>query len=186
MESIHARAISPELGEKCERDSREYDFNNDVLPVVNNVCCSTGRGDYGKRLCRRTDKLASNIERLFENGVETDIILYLGLCNGAGWATSLDGRDAVLLGIEKIIELNWQDESAMQALIFHEIGHIWHKTYGNLYPEARSEGENHWLSSIKRDLPWSANIFYAKMTDTIIKIKRLARLVQGKRSRNKA
>ena len=22
---------------KCERDSREYDFNNDVLPVVNNV-----------------------------------------------------------------------------------------------------------------------------------------------------
>ena len=29
----------------------------------------------------------------------------------------------------------------MQALIFHEIGHIWHKTYGNLYPEARSEGE---------------------------------------------
>ena len=64
-----------------------------------------------------------------------------GLCNGAGWATSLDGRDAVLLGIEKIIELNWQDESAMQALIFHEIGHIWHKTYGNLYPEARSEGE---------------------------------------------
>ena len=33
----YARAISPELGEKCERDSREYDFNNDVLPVVNNV-----------------------------------------------------------------------------------------------------------------------------------------------------
>ena len=41
-----------------------------------------------------TDKLAENIGRLFENGVETDI-LYLGLCNGAGWATSLDGRDAV-------------------------------------------------------------------------------------------
>ena len=88
---VYARAISPELGEKCERNSREYDFNNDVLPVVNNV---------------------------------------------------LLNRDAVLLGIEKIIELNWQDESAMQALIFHEIGHIWHKTYGNLYPEARSEGEN--------------------------------------------
>ena len=32
-----------------------------------------------------TDKLAENIGRLFENGVETDIILYLGLCNGAGW-----------------------------------------------------------------------------------------------------
>lgn len=34
---VYARAISPELGEKRERDSREYDFNNDVLPVVNNV-----------------------------------------------------------------------------------------------------------------------------------------------------
>lgn len=34
---VYARAISPEFGEKCERDSREYDFNNDVLPVVNNV-----------------------------------------------------------------------------------------------------------------------------------------------------
>ena len=33
---VYARAISPELGEKCERNSREYDFNNDVLPVVNN------------------------------------------------------------------------------------------------------------------------------------------------------
>lgn len=25
------------LAKKCERDSREYDFNNDVLPAVNNV-----------------------------------------------------------------------------------------------------------------------------------------------------
>ena len=59
----------------------------------------------------------------------------------------------------------------MQALIFHEIGHIWHKTYGNLYPEARSEGEKSLAQLYQEDLPWSANIFYAKMTDTIIKIK---------------
>ena len=39
-----------------------------------------------------TDKLAENIGRLLKNSVETDIILYLGLCNGAGWATSLDQR----------------------------------------------------------------------------------------------
>lgn len=116
---VYARAISPELGEKCERDSREYDFNNDVLPVVNNVLLNRDAAlAANDSFVAVTDKLASNIERLFENGVETDIILYLGLCNGAGWATSLDGRDAVLLGIEKIIELNWQDESAMQTLIF--------------------------------------------------------------------
>lgn len=116
---VYARAISPELGEKCERNSREYDFNNDVLPVVNNVLLNRDAAlAANDSFVAVTDKLAENIGRLFENGVETDIILYLGLCNGAGWATSLDGRDAVLLGIEKIIELNWQDESAMQALIF--------------------------------------------------------------------
>ena len=140
MESIRPRDFAG-AWKKCERDSREYDFNNDVLPVVNNVLLNRDAAiTANDSFVAVTDKLASNIERLFENGVETDIILYFS-CNGAGWATSLDGRDAVLLGIEKIIELNWQDESAMQALIFHEIGHIWHKTYGNLYPEARSEGE---------------------------------------------
>ena len=111
-----------------------------------------------------------------------------GLCNGAGWATSLDGRDAVLLGIEKIIELNWQDESAMQALIFHEIGHIWHKTYGNLYPEARSEGEKITGSALYQEglAMVCMNIFYAKMTDTIIKIKTAGSIGARKRSRNKA
>ena len=85
-----------------------------------------GRGACGKRLlCRRDRQACGNIGRLLKTA-STDIILYLG-CATAGWATSLDGRDAVLLGIEKIIELNWQDESAMQALIFHEIGHIWYK-----------------------------------------------------------
>ena len=89
------------LAKKCERDSREYDFNNDVLPVVNNVLLNRDAAiTANDSFVAVTDKLASNIERLFENGVETDIILYLGLCNGAGWATSLDGRDAVLLGIE--------------------------------------------------------------------------------------
>ena len=150
----------------------EYDFNNDVLPVVNNVLLNRDAAiTANDSFVAVTDKLASNIERLFENGVETDIILYLGLCNGAGWATSLDGRDAVLLGIEKLSSLNWQDESAMQALIFHEIGHIWHKTTGISIPRLGQRAKNHWLSSIKRDLQWSANIFYAKMTDTIIKIK---------------
>lgn len=36
MESIRPRDFAG-AWRKCERDSREYDFNNDVLPVVNNV-----------------------------------------------------------------------------------------------------------------------------------------------------
>lgn len=88
-----------------------------------------------------TSDLKNSINKLFHEEIELDIVLYLGLCNGAGWATTLDNRNAILLGIEKIIELNWQSKSQMQALIFHEIGHIWHKTYGILYPHTSSQGE---------------------------------------------
>lgn len=135
--------ISPELCEKCESDASEYDFHNAVLPIINCVL------NYKEKSARAeqsfisvTARLKNSIGRLFESEPVLDIILYLGLCNGAGWATSLDGREAILIGIEKVVELNWQDEESMQALIFHEIGHIWHKICGNLYPEARSGSES--------------------------------------------
>ena len=79
------------------------------------------------------DTLNDNLSKLFDKEPDINIILYLGLCNGAGWATTLDGKNTVLLGIEKIIELNWGDETNMRALILHEIGHLWHKLNGNLH-----------------------------------------------------
>ena len=60
----------------------------------------------------------------------------------------------------------------MQALIFHEIGLcIWHKNHGNLYPEARSEGEKSLAQLYQEGLAMVCEHIYAKMTDTIIKIK---------------
>ncbi len=139
----YTKGFSNELSEKCAQDSEIYDFENDVLPVLNNVLTNKKAArEASASFDAVADKLENGINRLFPDGTDTDIILYLGLCNGAGWATTLDGRNTVLLGIEKIIELNWQNETDMQALIFHEIGHIWHKTHGNLYPETRSKGEN--------------------------------------------
>lgn len=32
-------------------------------------------------------------------------------------------------------------QKTMQALIYHEIGHIWHKVYGNLYPDITSQAD---------------------------------------------
>lgn len=139
----YTKEISCELSGKCEQDSKEYDFDKNVFPVINNVLLNKEAALLtNASFINVTNQLNSNIERLFENDIEVDVILYLGLCNGAGWATTLDGRNAILLGIEKIIELNWQNETDMQALIFHEVGHIWHKTYGNLYPKTQSKGEN--------------------------------------------
>ena len=40
----------------------------------------------------------------------------------------------------------------MQALIFHEIGHIWHKTYGNLYPRGSVRGRKFTGSALSRGL----------------------------------
>ena len=63
---------------------------------------------------------------------EVTVVLYLGLCNAAGRVTFLGGKKVVLLGVEKILELNWDSEEKLKALLYHEIGHIWHEIYGNL------------------------------------------------------
>lgn len=138
----YTKEFSCELSKKCEQDSKEYDFNKQIFPIVNNVLLNKEAAlRTNTSFISVTNQLKSNINKLFKNDIDLDIILYLGLCNGAGWATALDGRNTILLGIEKIIELDWQNEADMQALIFHEIGHIWHKTYGVLYPKTQSKGE---------------------------------------------
>ncbi len=138
----YTKSFSCELSKKCEEDSKKYDFNKDVTPVVSEVILNTEAAELADiSFTNVTKRLKLSISRLFESDIDVDIILYLGLCNGAGWATTLDGRDVILLGIEKIVELNWQNEDDMQALIYHEIGHIWHKTHGTLHTHANSTGE---------------------------------------------
>ena len=129
----YAGEISKELPSKCEKDAKEYDFNNSVLPVIE-AALSEEKIDFVSRNFQTViDTLNDNLSNLFDNEPDINIVLYLGLCNGAGWATTLDGKNTVLLGIEKIIELSWGDETNMRALILHEIGHLWHKLNGNLH-----------------------------------------------------
>lgn len=129
----YAGEISKELPSKCEIDAKEYDFNKSVLPVIE-AALNANKIDYvSSNFQAVIDTLNDNLSKLFDAEPDINIILYLGLCNGAGWATTLDGKDTVLLGIEKIIELDWGDETNMRALILHEIGHLWHKLNGNLH-----------------------------------------------------
>lgn len=129
----YAGEISQELPSKCENDAKNYDFNKDVLPVLEFALNDEKIDFVSKNFQTVIDTLNVNITKLFDKEPDINIILYLGLCNGAGWATTLDGKNTVLLGIEKIIELNWGDEINMRALILHEIGHLWHKLNGNLH-----------------------------------------------------
>ncbi len=129
----YASEISKELPSKCENDAKEYDFNKDVLPVLEEALNEEKIDFVSKNFQIVIDTLNANLTNLFDTEPDINIVLYLGLCNGAGWATTLDGKNTVLLGIEKIIELDWGDETNMRALILHEIGHLWHKLNGNLY-----------------------------------------------------
>ena len=129
----YAEEISKELPSKCEKDAKEYDFNKSVLPVLEAALNEEKLDFVNISFQNVIDTLNDNLSKLFDTEPDINIILYLGLCNGAGWATTLDGKNTVLLGIEKIIELDWGDETNMRALILHEIGHLWHKLNGNLY-----------------------------------------------------
>ena len=61
-----------------------------------------------------------------------EIVLYLGLCNAAGWVTTMNGKDVVMLGVEKILELNWHELDALYGLVYHELGHIYQKQFSVL------------------------------------------------------
>jgi len=129
----YADEISKELPSKCENDAKEYDFNKNVLPVLKTALNASKIDFVSRNFQIVIDTLNTNLTKLFNTEPDINIILYLGLCNGAGWATTLDGKNTVLLGIEKIIELDWGDETNMRALILHEIGHLWQKMNGKLY-----------------------------------------------------
>ncbi len=73
-----------------------------------------------------TNTIGEKIETTFGLEEDIDIILYYGLCNSAGWATSYNEKAAVLLGIEKIVELNWQKDKSIKHLICHELCHVAH------------------------------------------------------------
>ena len=123
----YAGQISPAPPQKCLDDILPYDFNRQVLPVLEYALSHPEQMETAHTsFCHAAKDLNQTIQDIFQTSVNADIIFYLGLCNGAGWATSLGGRPVVLLGAEKILELNWQDQNNMYALIYHELGHLCH------------------------------------------------------------
>ena len=120
--------ISPSLNAKLVEDSKSYDFSKDILPAIEYLLNHKEQAETAHAsFIEATKRLARRTSAVFGTELDVTVILYLGLCNGAGWATDLDGHPAVLLGIEKIVELGWCDKRAMIALIYHELGHIWHR-----------------------------------------------------------
>lgn len=111
--------------------SGQYSYEEDFLPLLNNVYHHPKLDIVIDNFQKITERLDDKVKQHFKE-MDVDIYLYLGLLNGAGWATIIDNRHVILLGIEKILELDWTSIDDMYGLIYHELGHIYHMVYGNL------------------------------------------------------
>lgn len=127
--NAYSKTISLSFNKKIKDDIADYDFNNDVFPVLQALIQNEDKLTIAHNsFCEATLGLANKIYDKLGTELDVLIVFYLGLCNGAGWATTLEGKPAILLGVEKIVELDWHDKKHMQALIYHELGHIWHQS----------------------------------------------------------
>lgn len=131
----------------CLNDMRDcikagYSWSEDYLPVLNAVLTSKEKREEAVRAFYAvTEHLDERIIEVFGKSVDTDIVLYIGICNGAGWVTKIHEKITVLLGIEKIIELDWCNKNDMTGLIVHELGHVFQGQYGSLYLNSNSMAE---------------------------------------------
>lgn len=123
-------------------DSGSYVYEKDILPIINAVHGHSKLETLHSSFCQITEDLNQKVIDRFGRELDIDIVLYVGLCNGAGWVININGRDVILLGIEKILELNWYDINSMRGLVYHELGHVYHKQYGMFYQHSDSSSRN--------------------------------------------
>lgn len=145
--SAYMDAWIPGAKELCLRNMQDYikagySWQDVFLPVLNLVTTDFLKREKAvKSFQEITNHLDARIEEIFGRPVDADIVLYIGLCNGAGWVTKVNGKTTVLLGIEKIIELDWCDTDSMTGLIVHETGHVFHSQYGSFKYDTHSTPE---------------------------------------------
>ena len=106
--------VSSELFLKVTKDSGGYNYENEILPVMSLLV------GHPEKIVKTHESFLSAINGLEDkiiaktgSTLRAQLVFYIGLCNGAGWATTLDGSPAVLLGVEKIVELNWYNKKTM-------------------------------------------------------------------------
>lgn len=133
------QAADPDLAALCLADMQAdikaglIRFEEHLLPVLQAAYAAP---DICAHAIASFEAVTSGLEQRIRQAVgcpvEADIILYPGLCNAAGWVTQLRSQDVILLGMEKIVELRWQDMDAMHGLILHELGHVYQRQQGIL------------------------------------------------------
>ncbi len=118
----------PFVKDIVERVGAKYNFQKDILPVLNNLIENKEKFITAHNaFCELVDSIDEKTKSIFGKTLDITVVFYLGLCCGAGWAVeNFKGKQYVLLGAEKIVELDWHEKALMAGLIYHEIGHLWH------------------------------------------------------------
>ncbi len=65
-------------------------------------------------------------KRILQFEVEAIFVIHVGIGCGAGWVTTFQDSPAILLGLENIVENDWQETDSLKGLLTHEIGHLLH------------------------------------------------------------
>lgn len=124
-------SVFPGLKELVEQDfSRISDYKDKIYEILNHIPQNIKSADIAHQsFVNATKNLSNEIKSTFDVDLDVTIILYLGLGNAAGWATTIKNRKVILIGLEKIVELGWYSKNDMQDLIYHELGHIYHSIF---------------------------------------------------------
>ncbi len=129
-------AALPGLFQTLVADAKNAQCNEEFsdkyyLSVLDHVIQDPQQREFAHNsFLQATEDLERIIYERFGKSLDVSIVFYLGLCNGAGWVTEYCGKAAILLGMEKILELDWCNINDMRGLIYHELGHVYQKQYG--------------------------------------------------------
>lgn len=138
----YMEALLPGASQMIRADVATYDFERQCMPVLQNaLLCAGRRMEVTDAFDALAEGLEEKMQRIFHRTLDVEVILCLGLCNGAGWVTTLHGSTVVLLGIEKIIELDWCSQRDMVGLLYHELGHVYQAQYGVLKRDSASAAD---------------------------------------------
>ncbi|ADT84059.1 DUF5700 domain-containing putative Zn-dependent protease [Thermococcus barophilus] len=113
----------PELLEKIKWDYERYKMDwREYLKLLTKRNTDELKLAY-ENLLKVLPEVESEIRARFDIK-DYNIVIYVGLENGAGWVTEFMGKPSILFGLEAIAELKWYDR--LKGLIAHEFGHLVH------------------------------------------------------------